>query len=191
MSEDVKASWPLKPPSPSCQIYKHLSREERYQIHSLLKAKQTINVIARSLGRSRSTISRELSRGRSQRVYGAEQACAEAYGRAQRSRNARRVDSKVWSYLDFPLAFNSAPSRLQARWRLATSALTCMCMRTRPPVVIYTRTCSAKSPGANATCVGDTGVARSRTAARSARNQATLKIPASGPLGGRNRHWRG
>jgi transposase, IS30 family len=43
------------------QMYvKHLSREERYQIHSLLKAKQTISEIARLLGRSRSTISREL-----------------------------------------------------------------------------------------------------------------------------------
>ncbi len=44
-------------------MYKHLSREERYQIHSLLKAKQTISDIARLLGRHRSTISRELSRG--------------------------------------------------------------------------------------------------------------------------------
>uniref|UniRef100_UPI00404824E9 TRAP transporter small permease subunit n=1 Tax=Limnohabitans sp. TaxID=1907725 RepID=UPI00404824E9 len=77
-------------------MYKHLSREERYQIHSLLKAKQTITEIARSLGRSRSTISRELSRGRGQRGYRAEQACAKASERAQRSRNARRVDSKVW-----------------------------------------------------------------------------------------------
>ena len=42
-------------------MYKHLSRKERYQIHSLLKAKQTITEIALSLGRSRSTISRELT----------------------------------------------------------------------------------------------------------------------------------
>jgi IS30 family transposase len=69
-------------------MYKHLSREERYQIHSLLKAKQTITEIARSLGRSRSTISRELSRGRGQRGYRAEQACSKASERAQRSRNA-------------------------------------------------------------------------------------------------------
>ena len=48
-------------------MYKHLSREERYQIHSLLKANHTISEIARLLGRSRSTISRELNRGRGQR----------------------------------------------------------------------------------------------------------------------------
>ena len=29
-----------------------------------------------------------------------------------------------------------------------------MCIRTKPPVVIYTRTCVAKSLGANATCAG-------------------------------------
>ena len=69
-------------------MYKHLSREERYQIHSLLKAKQTVSEIARSLGTSRSTTSRELSRGRGQRGYRAEQACAKASERAQRSRNA-------------------------------------------------------------------------------------------------------
>lgn len=81
-------------------MYKHLSREERYQIHRLLKAKQTISEIARSLGRSRSTISREIGCGRGQLGYRAEQACAKASERAQRSRNARRVDSKVWSDVD-------------------------------------------------------------------------------------------
>jgi IS30 family transposase len=57
-------------------MYKHRSLEERYQIHSLLKAKQTISQIARLLGRHRSTISRELGRGRGQRGYRAEQACS-------------------------------------------------------------------------------------------------------------------
>jgi IS30 family transposase len=93
-------------------MYKHLSREERYQIHSLLKAKQTITEIARSLGRSRSTISRELSRGRGQRGYRAEQACAKASERAQRSRNARRVDSKVWSDVDFYLGIQWSPEQI-------------------------------------------------------------------------------
>jgi IS30 family transposase len=76
VADDVKASWPLKPPSPSCQIFKHISREEKYQIHSLLKAKQTISENARLLGRSRCTISSELSRGHSQRGYRADQAFA-------------------------------------------------------------------------------------------------------------------
>ena len=50
-------------------MYKHLSRIERYQIHSLLKANQTISEIARLLGRHRSTISRELDRGRGKQAW--------------------------------------------------------------------------------------------------------------------------
>ena len=45
-------------------ICKDPSREERYQICSLLKAKQTISEIARLLGRSRSTVSRNESEQR-------------------------------------------------------------------------------------------------------------------------------
>jgi IS30 family transposase len=97
-------------------MYKHLSREERYQIHSLLKAKQTISEIARSLGRSRSTISRELSHDLScGRCYRAEQACDKGSERAQRSRNARRVDSKVWSDVDFHLGIQWSPEQIAGK----------------------------------------------------------------------------
>lgn len=93
-------------------MYKHLSREERYQIHSLLKADRTISEIARLLGRHRSTISRELSRGRGQRGYRAEQACHNAAERAQRSRNARRVDSQVWADVAFYLGLQWSPEQI-------------------------------------------------------------------------------
>ncbi|WP_089957958.1 IS30 family transposase [Limnohabitans sp. 2KL-3] len=96
-------------------MYKHLSREERYQTHSLLKAKQTISEIARLLGRNRSTISREPSRGHGQRGYRAEQACAKASERAQRSRNARRVDSKVWAVVDFYLVIQWSPEQIACK----------------------------------------------------------------------------
>ena len=115
MAEDVKASWPLKPPSPSCQRYKHLSREEQYQIHSLLKAKQTISEIARLLGRSRRSISRELSRGQGQRGYRAEQACSKASERAQHSRNVRRLDPKVWADVDFYLGIQWSPEQIAGK----------------------------------------------------------------------------
>lgn len=88
MAEEVKASWPFKPPSPSCQMYKHLSPEERYQIHGIFKAKRVITAIARSWGRCRRTISHEFSRGLGQRSYRAEQACDKSFERAQRSHNA-------------------------------------------------------------------------------------------------------
>jgi len=80
-----------------------------------LKAKQTISQIARLLGRSQSTISRELTRGRGQRGYRAEQACAKATERAQRSRHARRVDSKIWSDVDFYLSIQWSPEQIAAK----------------------------------------------------------------------------
>ncbi len=96
-------------------MYKHLSREERYQIHSLLKANQTISEIARLLGRHRSTISRELSRGRGQRGYRAEQACCKAAERAQSSRNARRIDAKVWADVAFYLGVQWSPEQIASK----------------------------------------------------------------------------
>lgn len=96
-------------------MYKHLSREERYQIYSLLKAKQTISQIARLLGRSRSTISRELVRGRGQRGYRAEQACAKASERAENSRNALRVQLKVWAEVNFYLGIQWSPEQIAGK----------------------------------------------------------------------------
>jgi IS30 family transposase len=77
-----------------------------------LKAKQTISEIARLLGRHRNTISREFDRGRGRRGYRAEQACAKASERAQRSRNVRCIDSKVWSDMDFYLGIQWSPEQI-------------------------------------------------------------------------------
>lgn len=96
-------------------MYKHLSREERYQIHSLLKADHTISEIARLLGRHRSTISRELSRGSGQRGYRAEQACRKASERAQHSRNARRVGPAVWADVAFYLGLQWSPEQIAGK----------------------------------------------------------------------------
>ena len=96
-------------------MYKHLSREERYQIYSLRLAKQTISEIARLLGRHRSTISRELRRGRGLRGYRAEQACSKASERAKKSRNARRVDAKVWADVSFYLGLQWSPEQIASK----------------------------------------------------------------------------
>jgi len=93
-------------------MYKHLSREERYQIYSLVKAKQTISEIARLLGRHRSTISRELSRGRGQRGYRAEQACNKAKKRSLGSRNAKRVPPSVWPLATLYLTVEWSPEQI-------------------------------------------------------------------------------
>ena len=96
-------------------MYKHLSREERYQIYSLRLAKQTISELARLLGRHRSTISRESGRGRGLRGYRAEQACSKASERAKKSRNARRVDAKVWADVSFYLGLQWSPEQIASK----------------------------------------------------------------------------
>lgn len=93
-------------------MYKHLSREERYQIYSLMKAKHTPAQIARLLGRHRSTISREIERGHGQRGYRAEQACKKAQERSQGSRNAKRVQTWVWPEVAFYLGVQWSPEQI-------------------------------------------------------------------------------
>jgi IS30 family transposase len=82
-------------------MYKHLSRKERYQIHSFLKAKQTNCEIAGLLGRQRSCISRELTEAGACFGYRAEQACHKASDRAQCSRNAERVNAKLMAFAQY------------------------------------------------------------------------------------------
>ena len=75
--------------------YQHLSQAERYQIHALLKAQHTMTEIARLLGRNKSTISREIKRGKGGCGYRAKQACELAAQRAKASRNARTIAPSV------------------------------------------------------------------------------------------------
>ncbi|MGO2561522.1 MAG: helix-turn-helix domain-containing protein, partial [Psychrobacter sp.] len=54
--------------------YTHLSLGERYQIYALIGAEHNIKFIADTLGRSPSTISREIRRNKSLRGYRAKHA---------------------------------------------------------------------------------------------------------------------
>lgn len=96
-------------------MYKHLSREERYQIYSLLKAKHSISEIARLLDRHRSTISRELARGRGQQGYRARQACSKASERSVHSRNARMIEASTWADVAFYLGLQWSPEQIASR----------------------------------------------------------------------------
>lgn len=157
-------------------MYKHLSREERYQIHSLLKANQTISDIARLLGRSRSTISRELSGGRGQRGYRAEQACAKASERAQRSRNAPRIDSKVCTDVDFYLGIQWSPEQIAGKVAVSHESVYLHVYANKAAGGdLHKNLRSQKSQRKRAPCAGVTGADRSPIAARSAADQATLK----------------
>ena len=55
--------------------YTQLTRDERYQIYALRKAGHSQKEIAEVLGRSPSTISRELRRNKGLKGYRPEQAC--------------------------------------------------------------------------------------------------------------------
>ena len=75
--------------------YTHLSQTERYQIYALMKAGQTQSEIAQILGRHKSTISREISRGCGRRGYRPRQAQNLYHELSQGSRNAREIDEQI------------------------------------------------------------------------------------------------
>lgn len=85
--------------------YTHLTREERYQIYVLKKAGHKQYEIAQLLGRSRSTISRELARNRGGRGYRPKQ--AHCMAEARRAVNARTIDGATWQF---------ACDRLREEW---------------------------------------------------------------------------
>lgn len=85
--------------------YTHLTREERYQIYALMKAGHIQSEIARVLGRSASTICRELARNRGGRGYRPKQ--ADRLASERQVCNARRIDEATWRF---------AKEKLQEQW---------------------------------------------------------------------------
>jgi IS30 family transposase len=75
--------------------YTHLRLDERYQISALIGAERSIKFIANALGRSPSTISREIRRNKSVRGYRVNHADNKAQGR--RANNASTLIADVWS----------------------------------------------------------------------------------------------
>ena len=104
----------------------HLTLDERYQIESMRRFGVGHNRIARLLGRSRSTIDREVERNLgADGHYKASQ--ADAFARARlRSRaraNARHIDSATWERVHHDLALHWTPEQISGRLRLEGGAL--------------------------------------------------------------------
>lgn len=80
--------------------YIHLTEDERYQIDDLQREGFSQAAIARELGRSPSTLSRELSRNKGERGYRPRQAQQKAEERLieRGSTNAKRASSDAWEY---------------------------------------------------------------------------------------------
>ena len=92
--------------------YTHLSQTERYQIHALMKAGHNQAEIAQILGRHKSTISRELTRGSGRRGYRPRQAQHLSEERLCCSRNAARIAPEIWQAVRGFLALQWSPEQI-------------------------------------------------------------------------------
>jgi len=90
--------------------YTHLTQTERYQIYALMKAGHTQSEIASILERSKSTISRELSRNCGQRGYRPKQAHCSSVER--RSMNAWTIDDATWRFAQEKLLLQWSPEQI-------------------------------------------------------------------------------
>lgn len=95
--------------------YRQLTSGERYALAALGKQGHSQAEIARSLGRHRSTISRELRNCRPGRRYNAGEACQQARGRRSRSRRNQRFTLADWAVVVSCLEEHWSPEQIAGR----------------------------------------------------------------------------
>ena len=103
--------------------YQHLSQIERYQIFTLMKTGQNQTQIAQFLGRSKSTISREVRRNRGLRGYRPAQAQRHCEVRSLCSRNARRICPEVWQEATSQISMQWSPEQVAGKLPVSHEAL--------------------------------------------------------------------
>jgi IS30 family transposase len=91
--------------------YKHLTQEERYQIHAFMRQNISLARIAAEQQRVRSTISRELKHNTAASGYKPAAAHKQALARQCQRRNARHFSAQQWSHVDSYLRLNLAPQQ--------------------------------------------------------------------------------
>ena len=101
--------------------YTHLTREERYQIYALYKAGQKQCKIASVLGRSRSTISRELARNRGSRGYRPKQ--AQRMAEERRALNARTINEATWQFVQDKLLQQWSPEQISSHTDISAETI--------------------------------------------------------------------
>lgn len=99
--------------------YHQLDQEERFRIAALRSQRLGINEIARRLGRSPSTISREVRRNAypTDRRYRAAHAEMMARGRRRASRRASQFDAAEWSMVEELVSQDYSPEQVSGRLR--------------------------------------------------------------------------
>ena len=91
--------------------YTQLTRDERYQIYALRKAGHSQKEIAEVLGRSPSTISRELRRNKGLKGYRPEQAHRLAQNR-KKERDRTRIPKSTWARVEQLLREDWSPEQI-------------------------------------------------------------------------------
>ena len=98
--------------------YKHLTQEERYQIHALKRQGIQLGRIAAELGRHRTTITRELKRNASANGYKPAAAHKQARARQCQRRNARQFNAHNWDHVKAYLRLYLSPQQCSGRLKL-------------------------------------------------------------------------
>ena len=102
--------------------YTHPTPEERYYIRARLKAGDSRSEVARSLGRSRSTVSRELKRNSGLRGYRPKQAQRLADARHAARLRGVRLTEDVKSQVIAKLRGDWSPEQISGRLRMEGGA---------------------------------------------------------------------
>ena len=98
--------------------YKHLSLEERHYIERSMKNNKSLTQIALDLGRSQSTISREVARNRGQRGYRDRQANRFACKRHETKGKAIKMTDEIKSRIDGPIRNDWSPEQIAGRLKM-------------------------------------------------------------------------
>lgn len=98
--------------------YKHLSLEERHYIELSMKNEMTLSQIAANLGRSQSTISREVTRNCGQRGYRHQQANRLAQERHLTKDKSIKLTDEITSVIDEYIGDDWSPEQISGRLKM-------------------------------------------------------------------------
>lgn len=95
--------------------YQHLSLEERHYIELSMKNEKSLTKIANDLGRSQSTISREVTRNSGQRGYRHKQANRQAQQRHVKKNKATKMTTEITDIIDDYICLDWSPEQVAGR----------------------------------------------------------------------------
>lgn len=99
--------------------HKQLTSDQRYQIEILMKEKFSLTAIAEALGKSASSISREVARNGTANGYRAKVAIRKTMQRRQEAKKSEKLDTAMCSMIDGLLKEYYSPEQMMGRLKLA------------------------------------------------------------------------